>query len=395
MSERIRIVRVITRLNVGGPAIQAIELSDRLTAAGWPTRLIHGRLGEGEADMRPRHPVQAAQEIYLASLRRPPKPLDDLAALWRLFREMRRFQPTIVHTHTAKAGALGRTAAALYNATRGGRPRARVVHTYHGHVLDGYFTPRVAAIYTGVERLLARVTDAIVAISPEIRSQLATVFRIGCERQYRLIPLGFDLSPLAAVDAAARRAARADLGLPPEALVVATLGRLTDIKRPELFVDTAALVAPHHPDAVFLVVGDGELRGSLESRVAALGLEDRVRFLGWRRDVERIHAATDVFLLTSRNEGTPVAVIEAMAAEVACVAVDVGGVRDVLVDAAVGVVCADHTPQALAREVSALLADPGRRAAIGTAARASVLARYGIGRLVGDIRGLYEELQSR
>jgi glycosyltransferase involved in cell wall biosynthesis len=387
----IRVLRVITRLNIGGPSIQAIALSDRLAARGFETRLVHGQLGAGEGDMRYLL-APAVRTQSLASLRRPVAPLHDLVAFARLLDIMRDFRPQIVHTHMAKAGTIARAAAAFFNRTAGRGERARVVHTYHGHVLEGYFGSRTAKIFTGAERQLAKLTDAIVAISPQIRNELLADFRIGRAEQYRVIPLGFDLTALAAIDDDARRDARAALGIPAGAQIVSTVGRLTAIKQHDLFLDAAALVAQRDPHAHFLVVGDGELRADLEQAAARLGLTSRVRFLGWRRDLTTIYAATDVFLLTSRNEGTPVALIESLAAGVPGVSTDVGGVRDVIDSDAAGLLAPAGDARALADHALALLANPERRRRMGQSGRRSVTARYTLDRLVGDVDTLYREL---
>ncbi|MDP1571545.1 MAG: glycosyltransferase [Vicinamibacterales bacterium] len=381
--------RVITRLNIGGPSIQAARLTTALESHGYRTRLLHGRLGDGEGDMAYLL-APDADAIFVSTLCRPVSPVDDLRALVRLFQEFRRLKPVLVHTHMAKAGLLGRVAAMAYNLTRGTAPRARVVHTYHGHVLEGYFRPSVTAVFLGLERLLARVTDAIVAISPAIREELLETYCIGTPAQYHVVPLGFDLAPFGAVDDEARVEARRALGLPPDAPVVTTVGRLTAIKQHDLFLEVVARVAERHPALVALVAGDGELRADLEARARALGLADRLRFLGWRRDLPVLYAATDVFVLTSRNEGTPVALIEAMASGVPGVSTDVGGVRDVIDSPETGVAVTGL--DALAEGVTALLDDPARRAAMGRDARASVMARYGFDRLVDDVARLYASL---
>jgi glycosyltransferase involved in cell wall biosynthesis len=386
----VRVLRLITRLNIGGPAIQAVTLSDRLTPYGFQTRLVFGRLGEGEGDMRYLLPATVdAQEI--ATLQRRVAPVQDLRALAAVRRIVRDFRPDIVHTHMAKAGMVGRVAAALHNRGAGHR-RIRVVHTYHGHVLEGYFNPLVSRTFLGAERSLARVTDRIVAISPRIRDELSRDLRIGCPEQYRVVPLGFDLSDLAAIDDARRASARRTLTLPASAHVVVTIGRLTAIKQHTLFLETAAIVAQRDPAAVFLIAGDGELRGDLEQRTRALGLADRVRFLGWQRDLATIYGASDVFLLTSRNEGTPVALIESLAAGTPGVSTDVGGVRDVITGDDVGLLAPSGDAAALADGVLRLLGDRGRRQAMGDRGRASVVARYQIDRLVADVAGLYHEL---
>src|SRR3989441_4230026 len=292
-----RVVRIITRLNVGGPSIQAITLSDRLTSRGIDTLLVHGRLGEAEGDMR--YLLSAGVETrYLPALGRPVAPLHDAVALARILGILRAVRPHIVHTHMAKAGTLGRVAAAIYNRTSGRGARARIVHTYHGHVLEGYFGSQTATFFTWTERQLARLTDAIVAISPQIRYELVNQFRIGRADQYRVVPLGFDLAELIAIDDAARRHARtwlqSELDISADAHVVTTVGRLTAIKQHRLFLEAARHIASRDAAATFLVAGDGELRQDLERIARELGIADRSRFLGWRRDLATIYAATDV-----------------------------------------------------------------------------------------------------
>ena len=399
MSPTTRVARIITRLNIGGPSIQAAELTSRLSSRGFETMLVHGAVDAQEGDMayllERRHLTHPP--VRIPALQRPIAPGADIAALWQIYRRLCEFQPAIVHTHMAKAGAIGRAAAVAYNRTAGRRAPARLVHTYHGHVLEGYFSPRKTQAFINIERRLARITDRIVAISPRIHDELVHTYRIGRPEQYRVVPLGFDLDSLAAVDDAARVRAREALRLPPEASapVITTVGRLTAIKDHPLFLETARRIASTNPSSIFLVVGDGELRHELEAKARSLGIADRVRFLGWRRDLATVYAASDVVMLTSRNEGTPVALIESLAAGVPVVSTDVGGVRDVVnsVDDpdAIGRV-SDADPDALAACVIPLLPDPAERRAMGARGRGSVLARYGITRLVDDVEKLYREL---
>jgi glycosyltransferase involved in cell wall biosynthesis len=389
----VRILRVITRLNIGGPSIQAVELSSRLDTRGYRTRLVFGRLGDGEGDMRYLLPP-ATDARPIDALRRPIAPLADAQAFARLLAIMRAYRPQIVHTHMAKAGTIGRLAAAAYNRTAGRGARARVVHTYHGHVLEGYFSPAKTRVFLSVERMLARLTDGLVAISPEIRTELLDEQRIGRPEQYRVIPLGFELGEFSAIDDRARLAAREQLGIPPASHVVSTVGRLTAIKDHRLFLDAARLVAGGDPASLFLIVGDGELRHSLEQAARASGIADRTRFLGWRRDLATIYGATDVFLLTSRNEGTPVALIEALAAGVPGVSTDVGGVRDVIEEGVSGLLAPPGDAQTLASHVVSLLQDPARRRGMGERRRAAVVNRYHIDRLVSDVEALYRELRA-
>lgn len=386
-----RILRAITRLNIGGPSIQAISLTTRLAEHGHDTILIHGSLDRGEGDMRYLAPAGSAL-VYVETLCRPIAPLNDVRAFFSMLRELRRYRPTLVHTHMAKAGLIARAAAFVYNLTRGRESRALVVHTYHGHVLEGYFSPAKTAIFIALERLLARVSDAIVAISPAIRRELLEDHRIGRAEQYHVVPLGFDLSTFAVVDDRGRVAAREALNIPPTARVVTTVGRLTGIKQHGLFLEAFAVVAEAEPNAIALIVGDGELRGEIEARTTELGLTGRVRMLGWRRDLDTINAATDVFLLTSRNEGTPVALIEAMASGVPGVSTNVGGVKDVINSTDVGRLAPFGDAQGLAAAIIELLRSESLRRQIGEAARAHVLDRYSIDRLVNDIDRLYRQL---
>jgi glycosyltransferase involved in cell wall biosynthesis len=390
----IRVARIITRLNIGGPSIQAIELSVRLRSRGFETTLVFGTLDPHEGDMT--YLIERGQSrpdsVSIPTLQRKMAPSVDVRALWKVYRLLCEVKPAIVHTHMAKAGALGRAAALAYNETVGRAAPARVVHTYHGHVLDGYFSPAKTRMFVGIERRLARATDRIIAVSPRIRDELLEAYRIGRPDQYRVVPLGFDLDPLLEIDEPSRVRARAALHIPASAAVVATVGRLTAIKDQRLFLEAAQLVSRANPSSVFLVAGDGELRGELEATARALGLGDRVRFLGWRRDLETVYGATDVFLLTSRSEGTPVALIESLAAGVPVVSTDVGGVRDVVDSEDIGLVRSWGDADQLAAAVKLLLPDAARRHAMGERGREAMIARYGIVRLMDDMERLYREL---
>ena len=387
----IRVARIITRLNIGGPSIQAATLSDRLRDHGFDTLLIHGRLADGEGDMSYLLRDRGVRTAFVPSLQRPVSPIADVRAVAEILRQLIAFKPQIVHTHTAKAGTAGRAAAMAYN--RLSRSPARTVHTYHGHSLEGYF--RYAGVFVAIERLLAHATDRLIAISPRIESELRERYRIGRADQWTVVPLGFDLTPLLAVDEAARAAARRALDLDPAAPVITIVGRLTAIKQHELFLRVAEAVHRQRPSAIFTIVGDGERRSEMEALAATLGLTDQVRFCGWRQDLPTIYGAADVCVLTSRNEGTPVAVIEALAAGIPAVSTDVGGVRDVLNDPVLGATAPDGDVDALAGHVLRALAPEMRTASAIAARRASITARYGIDRLVNDIDDLYRGLLAR
>jgi glycosyltransferase involved in cell wall biosynthesis len=386
----VRIARIITRLNIGGPAIQAVMLSDRLRDWGFETLLVYGRLAAGEGDMSYLLTDREVQTAYVPSLGRSVSPVADARAVNIIRRHLKAFQPHIVHTHTAKAGSVGRVATLAHN--RSAPIKARTVHTYHGHSLEGYF--RYAGAFATIERLLARTTDRLIAISPRIAADLRDRYHIGRANQWAIVPLGFDLAPLAAIDDADRARARQTLGVDATTPTVVIVGRLTAIKQHELFLQVARAVHERQPSAVFMIVGDGDRRRALESLARRLGLDGRARFLGWRKDLATVYGAADVFVLTSRNEGTPVAVIEALAAGVPVVCTDVGGVRDVVTDPVLGAIAPDHDVEALARHVLASLGSDVRAPHKIAARRASVTARFGFDRLCADLVALYRSVAS-
>ena len=388
----IRVARIITRLNIGGPSIQAIDLSRELASHGFETCLIHGRAAEREGSMIDLLPVGMTQTLYVPELARKVSPVKDARALWKLYLALRRWRPDIVHTHMAKAGALGRLAALAYNLTRSRDRRARLIHTYHGHIFEGYFGAPTTRLFLLIERMLGRRTDALIAISEQIKSDLLRTYRVTTDDRVRLIPLGFNLDRLLAISAGDRKAAREALDIPHTAVVVTTVGRLTAIKEQALFVEMAARLVTCGHDVAFLVVGDGELRADLEAQAHGLGLAGRMRFLGWRGDLEIIYGATDVFVLTSRSEGTPVALIEAMAAGLPAVSTDVGGVRDVITEPVLGVLVPFGDAEALTDAVASLCVAPARRVDVGQRARDSVRRRFHSQRLIEDIRRLYWQL---
>lgn len=376
--ERVRVVRVIARLNIGGPAIHATLLHARLDPMRFSSTLVTGTEEAGEGNYLELHGRRADVEV-IPDLGREIRPLQDLRTLWRLTRLMRRVRPHIVHTHTAKAGAVGRLAAML-----SGVPV--VIHTFHGHVLRGYFSPATTAMYRGIERALAWRTTRLVTVTDLVRDELLAL-GVGQRGQYVTVPLGFDLEPLLRAERR-RGELRAELGL-GDAPVVAIVARLVPIKAHEVFLAAAARVRQQVPNAVFLVVGDGECRAALEQRAANLGLRDAVRFLGWRADLDRLYADTDVVVLTSRNEGSPVALIEAMAAGVPVVSTAVGGVANVVEHGVTGLLAPMDDDATLATHIETLLGDRSLARAMGQRGRERVHATYGSDRLVRDIEQLY------
>jgi glycosyltransferase involved in cell wall biosynthesis len=404
---RIRVTRIVARLNIGGPAVHIANLMAGLDPARFESHLITGRPGPSEGDMGYLIEQKGlAPPTVLPTLGRSLNPLRDLQTALKLVSILRHQQPHIVETHTAKAGVVGRVAALL-----AGVPV--LLHVFHGHVFYGYFGALQTRLFIGIERFLARRTDRMIAISPTQRHDIAHVYRVAPPDKVVVVPLGLDLRPFAAVSPADRSAgfavpidepesrvrtqrptpnARVALGLPQRGPLVGYVGRLTAVKNPALFVSTAQRVLQSLPDVHFVLVGDGELRADVERQIAALGLSDRVTLAGWHRDMPPIYAAMDVLVLSSLNEGTPVTAIEAMAAAVPVVATAVGGMPDLVTNGQTGLLAPPGDAQALADRVIGLLRDPKQARVLARAARQDVLARFGVERLVCDMESLYVTL---
>jgi glycosyltransferase involved in cell wall biosynthesis len=368
-------MRVVARMNVGGPALQSVMLMRGLPPDRFEQRLYTGFVEPDEADyVDLRAPGLAVHRV--PTLGRRIRPADDMRALAALTAEMRRFRPHIVHTHTFKAGTLGRIAATT----------ARVpgrVHTFHGHLLKGYFPPRTVRLISAAESMLARHTDQLIAVGNRVRDDLLAA-GIGRAGQYTVVPPGTSLGPLPD-----SRAARAELGLPAGGTVVAYVGRLTRIKRPDRLAAVARAVIAAVPDAVFAICGDGELAAELSSAARDLGRS--VRLLGWRADVEKVYAAADLVLLTSDNEGMPVSLIEAGLAGVPVVATNVGSVSEVVRDGSTGLLTRCDADD-LARSVIRLLRDDNLRHQMGRAAASWSRGQFGPERLVADVQRIYEAI---
>ncbi len=350
----IRVVRIIARLNVGGPAIQAITLTKHLEEFGYATTLVRGSEEPEEGNMDHLADELGVRPVRVPSLRRNPG-WRDVVALWKLICILRREKPQIVHTHAAKAGTLGRLAALVSVPSR----RPKIVHTFHGHSLTGYFSSRRARIYRALESFLARRTDRLIAVSEEIRDELVAL-RVAPAERFEVIRLGFDLAPFRVNQEErdrCRQEVRRQLGIAPDAAVVTTIARLVPIKRVDRFLRVAALLSPDER-VRFVIVGDGELLAALQSSHEARRLGSRVIWTGFRRDIPDVCFASDVVVLTSDNEGTPVSLIEAQAAGVPVVTTRVGGVATVVLDGETGFVVDPGDEPGIAGAVTALLQHP-------------------------------------
>ncbi len=387
MPETVKVLRVIARLNVGGPALHVAYLTAGLADRGYDTTLVAGTIAQGEESMAFVADAHNVHVETLGDLHREISPTRDLRAIMQLAQLIRRERPTILHTHTAKAGAVGRIAALL---ARGARPPI-VIHTFHGHVLRGYFGRVKTFGFRTLERWLARTSTALIAVSPEVRDDLVAL-GVAPASKFTVVRLGIDLPRRVDNDDAQRREARRQMGLRDGAFVVGWVGRMTAVKRTELVVRALQDLVARNVDAYVVLVGDGPDRDQLERYAHELGVIKRCLFLGYQEDVARFYDAIDVLVLPSINEGTPVSVIEAMAARRPAVATRVGGVPDVVRDGIDGFLVEADDRDALATRLAELAADPELRTRMGEAGRARVIERYSVSRLVDDVDRLYREL---
>lgn len=372
-------------MNIGGPAYHVSLLSGRLDPERYETLLLTGVLGSGEGSFEELAERYGASKRTVPGLRPELSPRSDLRALVSLVRAMREFRPDIVHTHTAKAGALGRMAAII---TPGVRPV--IVHTYHGHVLSGYFGRALNALYRSVERVLASASDCLIGVSAATVDELVAL-RVAPLHKFRTVPIGLDLERFLVVERSPAAPFRAEIGVGPDDVLAVFVGRLVPIKRVDLLIRAIALAHAREPRLKLAIVGDGELRGELERQALAMGLDRTVSFLGFREDLAAIAAGSDLAVLGSDNEGTPVALIEAAAAGVPAIATAVGGVKDI-VRPSTGVLVDKDDAAGFADALLHLAGDRHARERMGLAAREHVRTRFGAGRLLEEVDVLYREL---
>lgn len=378
---RLRILRIITRLNRGGPATNVTIASRGLDARGFRTLVVHGSLYRGERSI-PADALDGIENVHLPELMRQVRPSQDLRSFMKLARIVRSFRPHLIHTHLSKAGTIGRLVAGI-------RHRTPTVHTFHGIVASEFFSGPASRATVAAERFLARRTDALVAISEKQRSELIDL-RIGRRDQIHVVELAIDTSRFSSVGARGRAVARRACGIPVDTIAIVYSGRLVAVKRVDWLIAAARLVLLKHPKAALYVVGDGEERRGLEEVARAAGIE-RVHFVGWADSIADWYAAADVVALGSRWEGTPLSVIEAMATARAVVCTDVGGVRDIIRDGENGIVVPVDDQPAMTAALERLVSDEALREGIANAAQ-GVGARFSAERLVGELETLYRRL---
>jgi glycosyltransferase involved in cell wall biosynthesis len=401
-----KILRIIARLNVGGPARHVVWLTENLNDDEFESVLIAGTVPKGEESMNYFAEEHGVKPVFIEEMSRELSP-KDIVSLIKIFREIRRHRPDIIHTHTAKAGTIGRTAALLYKLLTPGASNVKVVHTFHGHVFHSYYGKLKTRIFVTIEKLLARLaTDAIVVISPQQFREIHQDFGVGRADRFEVIPLGIDVDAFDGSDAK-RQSLRAEIGATADEILVGFVGRLTEIKDVSLYLQVATLIRGQAdpPRMRFVIVGDGHLRQELEREATGLDLGDSTVFLGNRTDTDVIYAGLDVVALTSLNEGTPLSLIEAMSAGRPVISTMVGGVRDLLGETVSeqggfricerGIGIDGRSPDDFANGLIYLAKDEKLRERLAEAGRAFVRETYSKERLAADISHLYRKLTAK
>lgn len=401
IKKTVKIVRIIARLNVGGPARHVVWLTKAMRNDEYQTALLAGRVPEGEEDMSYFADQNGVTTFYIEEMSRELSP-KDVISLWKIYRQLQREKPDIIHTHTAKAGTVGRVAGFLYRWLSW--ENVKIVHTFHGHIFHSYYGKLKTKIFLIIEKTLAKLaTDKIIVISRQQFREIHEQFGVGSKNQFEIIPLGIDLDSFADWRTK-RNLLREELGVSEDEILVGLVGRLTEVKNHSLFLEVIKLWKEKYsmPKLKFVIVGDGHLRETLESEAETLGIRNSVIFLGNRNDADVFYAGLDIVALTSLNEGTPLSLIEAMANEKAVISTAVGGVVDLLgiIEEQTqgfqicerGISAASNDANGFCEGLQYLANNDKMRETFGRRGRNFVEKNYGKSRLVEDIMNLYRKL---
>lgn len=405
-----KIVRIIARLNVGGPARHVVWLNEALQNDEFQSVLLTGRVPEGEEDMSYFAAQHKVEPVFIEEMSRELSP-KDIISLWKIYKQILQAKPDIIHTHTAKAGTVGRTAGFLYRwltpKTLIGKPRrVKIIHTFHGHIFHGYYSDLKTKIFLLIEKTLANlVTDKIIVISNQQKKEIHNDFKVGKDKQFQVVPLGINLRSFEDWQTK-RHLLRNEIGAEDNEILIGLVGRLTEVKNHELFFRVIEKFKTENEAKLlnlkFVIIGDGNLRKELENLVIKLGISDLVMFLGNRNDADVFYAGLDIIALTSINEGTPLSLIEAMANEKPVISTLVGGVVDLLGEIksekdkftvfqrGIGVVSNDT--EGFYKGLRYLIKNEKLRFELIENGKSFVLEKYDKKRLIDDIKELYAKL---
>lgn len=372
----VRVLRVIARMNVGGPAIQITGLMTQIPQQEFSQLLVTGYCEEAESDYLDAHDINVA--LYrIKNLGRSLNFLHDLSAFFELRKVMKQFRPDIVHTHTAKAGLLGRLASL---STLDGHIR---VHTFHGHLLHGYFGSLKTKFIILIERILAKFTDGLVAVGCQVRNDLLNA-KIGNLGLFRVIGPGLEIGTLTE-----RTSSIESFKLPHEQFFVTWIGRAVSVKAPHRILEIAEECVIRRLNVQFVVVGEGPLLSDLYNLAKEKNLP--VTFLGWQSDIEKILSFSDVVLLTSENEGTPVALIQAQMAGIPVLTTNVGSASEVMINEESGF-CLQYSAQDFADKIELLLNHEEMKISLGAVGKSNARDKFSLARLISDHKKLYFDL---
>ena len=376
ISHPIRVMRIIARMNVGGPAVQVSGLMRGINSSDFDHRLYTGFCDVDEADYLDTiaHDVSA---IRIAGFGRRLSLSEDVKAFISLVREIRKFKPHVIHTHTAKAGFLGRVASIVSL-----HPSIRI-HTFHGHLLNGYFGPFKKSLVVFIEKLLALFTHKLLAVGAKVRQDLLDA-GVGNLEKFGVMPPGLAIAHLSP-----KKESRESFGISSSKLQCAFIGRVTKIKRPDRFLDVVSEVTKREAEVEFFMAGDGELLDTCQERITREDLP--VKILGWVSDIEKVLSAADLVILTSDNEGTPLSLIQAGMAGLPVVTTNVGSVPEIVLDGQTGLITGLDVDE-IADAIEKLVHNRELRATLGSAAQEFTTANFGVKRLVSDHENLYKKL---
>lgn len=376
MENPIRVMRIIARMNVGGPAVQVSGLTRGFNTAEFDHRLFTGYCASDEADYLDTVAMDI-KAVRIDGFGRRVSLGADFKAFMALVNEIRNFKPHVIHTHTAKAGFLGRIASivSFYPSIR--------IHTFHGHLLNGYFGHFKRALVVIAEKFLALFTHQLLAVGDKVRQDLLQA-GVGSKNKFGLMPPGLAIGLLPS-----REESRITLKLPSDGLQCAFIGRVTQIKRPDRFLDVVSEIKKRGIDLDFFIAGDGDLLEKCRERIKGEDLP--VTVLGWQSDIERVLSAADMVVLTSDNEGTPLSLIQAGMVGLPVVTTNVGSVSEVVLNGETGIVT-ELDVQKIANALEKLANDSDLRAKLGRAGQEFTLKNYGVKRLVNDHEELYKKL---
>jgi glycosyltransferase involved in cell wall biosynthesis len=401
--KKTKVLQIIARLNIGGPAIHLAFLVHGLDHSRFESTLVTGQVSPEEGDMSYLFNDLRDKVVMIPELQRELNLVKDVTSFCRVLNILKQEKPDIVHTHTAKAGSIGRLAVLVYSFIS--KKKVGVLHTFHGHVFRGYFGKLKSWFFVLTERWLAKITDVIVVVSDSQKEELCSQYHIGPAKKFQTIKLGFNLQPFFSAESY-KGVFRRSLGIDGNTILVGIVGRLVPIKNHRMFLRSARVFLDQNPDVAtkFLVIGDGELRDELAALCDEQGLSDHVHFCGWRRDLPKVYADLDILCMTSINEGTPVSIIEAMASSVPVISTDAGGVRDLLGMLMPGVsqdgfqvlergiLCRQDDPEGFARGLQYVIKNRRIWEEISNSARSFVSRVYSREQILSDMESVYLDL---